>query len=47
MEPEWNHEPGEDDATMLGLREYIETPLEEKNDECFSTHLIDRHSGQR
>lgn len=21
MEPEWNHGPNEDDATMLGLRE--------------------------
>lgn len=28
IDPEWNHEPGEDDATMLGLRENIE-----KNDE--------------
>lgn len=27
MDPEWNHEPGQDDATMLGLREGI---IEEK-----------------
>lgn len=24
IDPEWNHKPGDDDATMLGLRQNIE-----------------------
>jgi hypothetical protein len=29
MEPEWNHGEGEDDATMLGLRECVQEEDEE------------------
>lgn len=33
MDPEWNHEPDQDDATMLGLRHDIQHLTTEESEE--------------